>query len=234
MNELIKTLRFNDRDLNLRCIILSSYGSVFSAGHNLKELTIESGNEIHRRIFETATKLMLNLRESPVPIIAKVDGIAAAAGCQLVAACDLVVCTENSSFSTPGSNFGIFCSTPGIALSRVVPQKQAMHMLLTGLPITAQEALRAGLVSKICKDNTELDKEMERICNAIKSKSRSVVERGKRFFYEQNEMTLKSAYKYGEHEMVDNLQTNDGQEGVRSFVEKRKPLWSHFEDKKDS
>lgn len=125
------------------------------------------------------------------------------------------------------ANFGIFCSTPGIVVSRMIPQKQSMYMLLTGLPITADEALRYGLVSRVVSDSDELNVETKKICDEIKAKSRSVVERGKRFFYEQIQMTLNSAYKYGEHEMVENLSMEDGQEGVRSFIEKRKPSWTH-------
>lgn len=128
------------------------------------------------------------------------------------------------------ANFGIFCSTPGIAVARSIGQKHAMYMLLTGLPLSAQEALAAGLVSRVVADGDALDIETLRICDAIKAKSRAVVQRGKRFFHEQTQMTLKSAYKYGEQEMIDNLASRDGQEGVRSFIEKRKPNWTHSDN----
>lgn len=128
------------------------------------------------------------------------------------------------------ANFGIFCSTPGIAVARSIGQKHAMYMLLTGFPLSAQEALAAGLVSRVVADSEALDSETLRVCDAIKVKSRAVVQRGKRFFNEQIQMTLKSAYKYGEQEMVENLASNDGQEGVRSFIEKRKPKWTHKEN----
>lgn len=130
-------------------------------------------------------------------------------------------------FFDNSANFGIFCSTPGIIVSRTVSLKQSLYMLLTGSTIDADEALRSGLITRVVADENELNEEINRICDAIKSKSRPIVQRGKRFFYEQNQMTLKSALKYGEQEMVDNIATNDGQEGVRSFIEKRKPIWKH-------
>lgn len=149
-----------------------------------------------------------------------------AGGLQLAASCDLVVCSEKSTFSTPGASFGIFCSTPGIALSRVVPHMKASYMLLTGLPISSQEALRIGLVSSVVPGE-ELDNEMTRICDAIKSKSRAVVSFGKNFYYQQLDMDLNSAYKKGSKAMADNLQLRDGQEGIKSFIEKRKPVWTN-------
>jgi enoyl-CoA hydratase/carnithine racemase len=140
-----------------------------------------------------------------------------------VASCDIVVCTEKSTFSTPGSSFGIFCSTPGIAL-RVIPRMKSSYMLLTGLPITADEALRVGLVSSVVPKE-ELDHETERICNAIMSKSRAVVSFGKQFYYKQLSMGLNEAYTEGSKAMADNLKLHDGQEGIKSFIEKRKPQW---------
>lgn len=128
------------------------------------------------------------------------------------------------------ANFGIFCSTPGIAVSRTVSQKQALYMLLTGNAISADDALKSGLITRVVPDELELDEEVDRICDSIKSKSRAIVQRGKKFFYEQNQMTMKSAYKYGEQEMIDNIATKDGQEGVRSFIDKRKPEWSHSQE----
>lgn len=210
----------------VRCFVLSAKGHVFSAGHNLKELTPEKGSEFHRQVFAKCSELIGVILKAPVPVIARVDGLAAAAGCQLVASCDMVVCSEESSFSTPGASFGIFCSTPGIAVARAVPRLKASYMLFTGLPINAQEALQAGLVSRVVP-REELDAEIERICGAIKSKSRSVIALGKRFFYEQLSMDIGRAYREGEQVMASNLATADGQEGIRSFVEKRKPTWKH-------
>lgn len=210
----------------LRCIVLSAEGPVFSAGHNLKELRKSNGEDYHRLVFGTCLELMKSIIESPVPVIAAVNGLAAAAGCQLVAQCDIVVCTENSSFSTPGANFGIFCSTPGIAVARSVNRKVASHMLFTGYPVSASEALQAGLVSKVVPAS-QLDDEVKKITDAIKGKSRSVIELGKRFFYQQIERDIMTAYRLGSDVMVDNLALCDAQEGINSFIEKRKPSWSH-------
>ncbi|KAK6624146.1 hypothetical protein RUM44_011004 [Polyplax serrata] len=207
----------------IRCIEISSKGPVFSSGHNLKELA--GGNEsLYLDTFSKCADLMLSIIEGPVPVIAKVNGVAAAAGCQLVATCDIVICSKKSSFSTPGANFGIFCSTPGIALSRCVGRKAAARMLLTGMSINAEEAYKIGLVSKVCEEH-ELDQEVAAHINAIKSKSKAVIELGKKFFYTQVEKDIHSAYNLGARVMTDNLKLVDGQEGLKSFVEKRHPNW---------
>ncbi|XP_019542809.3 enoyl-CoA hydratase domain-containing protein 3, mitochondrial [Aedes albopictus] len=213
-------------DPTVRCFVLSAKGHVFSAGHNLKELTPERGPDFHRQVFAKCSELIGVILRAPVPVIARVDGLAAAAGCQLVASCDMVVCSDSSTFSTPGASFGIFCSTPGIAVARAVPRMKASYMLFTGLPISAQEALESGLVSKVVPSD-RLDQEVETICDAIKGKSRAVIALGKKFFYEQIAMDVNSAYRKGEQVMADNLGTVDGQEGILSFVEKRKPVWRH-------
>uniref|UniRef100_A0A182W3P4 Enoyl-CoA hydratase domain-containing protein 3, mitochondrial n=1 Tax=Anopheles minimus TaxID=112268 RepID=A0A182W3P4_9DIPT len=216
----------NQHNTELRCIVLAAQGRVFSAGHNLKELTAENGPDRHKQVFHKCSELIDAIRLAPVPIIAKVDGLAAAAGCQLVASCDMAVCSDTSTFSTPGASFGIFCSTPGIAVVRAIPRMRAAYMLFTGLPITAKEALEAGLVSKIVP-KTQLDEEVDNICKAIASKSRAVIALGKTFFYKQIALDVSTAYELGEQIMVDNLATIDGREGIKSFVEKRPPRWSH-------
>lgn len=230
MEDLISNIAFNQDDPALRCIVLYGEGKVFSAGHNLKELTSKEGTEHHNQVFSTCSRLMLGIMQCPVPVIAVVQGLAAAAGCQLVATCDIAICTENSTFSTPGANFGIFCSTPGIAVGRAVPRKVAAQMLFTGLPLTAHEALEAGLVSKVVTQET-LDEEVQKVVDAISHKSRSVLELGKKFLYEQLEMDIKTAYRHGEEIMVKNLTMADSQEGIRSFMEKRKPVWTHSSEK---
>jgi enoyl-CoA hydratase/carnithine racemase len=230
MEDLISNITFNQDDPALRCIVLYGEGKVFSAGHNLKELTSKEGTEYHNQVFSTCSQLMLGIMQCPVPVIAVVEGLAAAAGCQLVATCDITICTENSTFSTPGANFGIFCSTPGIAVGRAVHRKVAARMLFTGLPLTAHEALEAGLVSKVVTQET-LDEEVQKVVDAISHKSRSVLELGKKFLYEQLEMDIKTAYRYGEEIMVKNLTMVDSQEGIRSFMEKRKPVWTHSSEK---
>lgn len=224
MQSLIDEIKKNENDKALRVIVVQSTGSVFSAGHNLKELATDY--EGQKSVFNKCHELIKGIINSPVPIIAKVDGLAAAAGLQLVASCDITICSDKSTFSTPGSSFGIFCSTPGIAISRVIPRMKSSYMLLTGLPISADEALRSGLVSSVvCSE--DLDKELERICDAIKTKSRAIVSFGKKFYYQQLNMNLNSAYEAGSTVMADNLQLADGQEGIRSFIEKRKPQWKH-------
>lgn len=227
MAELIEKINEDRDNKDVRCIVLSAEGNIFSAGHNLKELYL--GNDSERvckiqAVFNTATKLMNSIIDSPLPIIAKVDGLAAAAGCQLVAQCDIAVCSDKSTFSTPGINFGIFCSTPGIALARSVHRKTLVRMLFTGKPIDSHEAKMSGLVSVVCKAE-DLDKEVKSICNDIKSKSRKLVTLGKQFYYRQSEMELKQAYEEGCKWMTDNVLMEEGQEGVLSFMEKRKPSW---------
>ena len=167
---------------------------------------------------------------SPVPVIAAVDGLAAAAGCQLIAACDIVICTETSSFSTPGANFGIFCSTPGIPLVRSVPKKTAMYMLFTGSSISGREAYDVGLVSKVVPKE-KFEEEIEKITSAINEKSRSVMHIGKTFLYEQMDLDVSTAYFLGTEKMVNNLKLKDAQEGIKSFTEKRKPVWKHNYEK---
>lgn len=219
---LLKGITTDISDPNLRCIVISALGNVFSAGHNLKQLAQENGAEVFSK-FETLMNFMVSC---PVPIITAVDGLAAAAGCQLVAQSDIAICTERSSFSTPGATFGIFCSTPGIPLARCVPRKLCAYMLFTGRPISSEQALQHGLVSKVASKD-KLEVELETIINDIKSKSRSVIELGKKFYYEQMDLPLETAYNRGSSVMTSNLRIHDGQEGLRSFVEKRKPNWKH-------
>ncbi|GJQ80079.1 hypothetical protein Trydic_g19362 [Trypoxylus dichotomus] len=208
MQELIKNIKQNENNQQLRVIVITSEGPVFSAGHNMKELLPESGRELHERVFNVSSTLMMSIIDSPVPVIARVDGLAAAAGCQLVAQCDMAVCTDVSKFSTPGAQFGIFCSTPGIPIARSVQKMTALRMLFTGLPITAQEAKEGGLVSVVCGKEA-IDEELNKITSAIISKSRSVIE-------------------LGSTTMVDNINLKDGQEGIkkkseRFFLKKRTP-----------
>ncbi|XP_011503372.1 PREDICTED: enoyl-CoA hydratase domain-containing protein 3, mitochondrial isoform X2 [Ceratosolen solmsi marchali] len=230
MHAILQCLTTDSEDLSLRSIVITAEsGTIFSAGHNLKELISSYGEEHHRAIFDTCGQLMKAISECPVPVIAAVDGLATAAGCQLVAACDIVVGTERSSFSTPGVNFGIFCSTPGIPLIRNVPKKVAAHMLFTGLPISAVEAYQAGLVSKIVPIDM-LEQEINKITDAINQKSRSVIQLGKQFIKKQLEMDIDKAYSLGTEIMVKNLKLKDAQEGIKSFTEKRKPSWNHNYD----
>ncbi|CAK1555641.1 unnamed protein product [Leptosia nina] len=226
MKHLVDAVNRNNDDISLRAIVLSANGKIFSAGHNLKELQESTGIDQHKLVFNKASDLMKSIVQSPVPVIAKVNGFAAAAGCQLVATCDIIICSETSKFSTPGANFGVFCSTPGIAIGRSMPKSRAMFMLLTGEPITAQEAYESGLVTKVVAEEN-LDSEVNNIIEKIKLKSRSVIAIGKEFYYKQIDMSLLDAYRLGEDIMVQTINSNDGQEGIRSFVEKRKATWFH-------
>lgn len=210
---------------DLRCVLLTAQGPAFSAGHNLKDI-LAGDRPSHDELFELCRKMMADVRATPVPVVASVSGVAAAAGCQLVAACDVVVAAETATFSTPGVTVGLFCSTPGVPLSRAVPRKVAAMMLMTGRPLTAQQALQAGLVSLVVPKE-ELEAETQRVVASILGKSKPVLALGKDFFYRQLEMTEDEAYREGSDVMVHNINTPDGQEGIRSFVEKRKPDWTH-------
>ncbi|EGV95420.1 Enoyl-CoA hydratase domain-containing protein 3, mitochondrial [Cricetulus griseus] len=171
-------------------------------------------------------QVMMLIRNHPVPIIAMVNGLATAAGCQLVASCDIAVASDKSSFATPGVNVGLFCSTPAVALGRAVPRKVALEMLFTGEPISAQEAVRHGLISKVVPEE-QLEEETVRIAKKIASLSRPVVALGKATFYKQLPQDLRTAYYLASQAMVDNLALQDGQEGIEAFIQKRKPIWSH-------
>lgn len=210
---------------SLRCIVLKSSGSVFSSGHDLKELK-QSNEEGRQKIFGKCSDLMVGIRKIPVPVIAQVNGLAAAAGCQLVASCDIVIATSKSQFSTPGASVGLFCSTPGVAVSRAVPQKVASYMLFTGNNISAQEALQSGLVSKVVTEE-EIEQETSALVEAILKKSRSVLALGKEFFYQQLREDITSAYQKGSEVMVDNLSLDEAHEGISAFFEKRNPVWQH-------
>ncbi|KAG8515945.1 Enoyl-CoA hydratase domain-containing protein 3, mitochondrial, partial [Galemys pyrenaicus] len=211
---------------DLKVIIISAEGPVFSSGHDLKELTEEQGPDYHTQIFQTCSEVMMQIQRHPVPVIAMVNGLATAAGCQLVASCDIAVASDKSSFATPGVNIGLFCSTPGVALGRAVPRKVALEMLFTGEPISAQEALRHGLLSKVVPEE-RLEEETMKIAKKIASLSRSVVSLGKAAFYKQLPQDLTTAYCLTSQAMVDNVALQDGQEGIKAFIQKRKPNWSH-------
>ncbi|XP_053344373.1 enoyl-CoA hydratase domain-containing protein 3, mitochondrial [Clarias gariepinus] len=217
-------------DKDLRVIIISAQGLVFSSGHDLKELTSAQGRDYHTRVFSVCSEVMSLIQDLPVPVIAMVNGIATAAGCQLVASCDIAVATDKSSFATPGVNVGLFCSTPGVAIGRAVPRKIAMEMLFTGRPITAQEALLHGLVSKVVPEEC-LEEETLAIARRICESSRPVVALGKAAFQRQMAQGRDAAYATAAAVMVDNLALRDGQEGIRAFLEKRRPLWTNSTEK---
>jgi len=215
---------------SVRSIVIRGQGTVFSAGHNLKEMTADRGYDYHMKIFDTCEKMMLLVNQVPVPVIGVVTGLAAAAGCQLVSSCDLVLATPTARFSTPGASVGLFCHTPGVPLARKVPRAVSGYMLLTGDTITAQEAYNAGLVSKLVQTE-DLEAELEKTCAAIASKPRGVIALGKKFYHRQMELPLQAAYKEGGLVMAENLQYRDAQEGIEAFKNKRKPIFCHSDDK---
>lgn len=230
LESLRKSILYEADRKDLRVIIISAKGPVFSSGHDLKELTSAQGREYHTQVFSTCSEVMTLIQDIPVPVIAMVNGVATAAGCQLVASCDIAVTSEKSTFATPGVNVGLFCSTPAVAIGRAVPRKVAMEMLFTGTPISAHDALLHGLVSKVVPESCLEDETLaiaQRICQA----SQPVVALGKATFYRQMAQGRDAAYATTSKVMVDNLALTEGQEGIRAFIEKRKPVWSHKAEK---
>ena len=213
------------RDPRVRVVIIAGAGKAFCAGHDLKEMRAQPGHEaVADGAFSRASQLMLSITRLPQPVIARVHGFAFAAGCQLVAQCDLAVASRNAQFATSGVKFGLFCNTPGVALARSVGRKQAMEMLLTGEPIDAQTALERGLVNRVVAGEA-LDVEIARLTQAIIEKTPVAIASGKRTFYEQLEMGLEDAYKVATQAMVKNMSTEDATEGIDAFTAKRKPVW---------
>lgn len=216
-------------DPSVRAVIIAANGPAFSAGHDLKQLTArrsdaDGGKAYFRQIMTACSTMMQRIVALPQPVIACVSGIATAAGCQLVATCDLAVASEDARFATPGVDIGLFCSTPMVALSRNIPRKNAMHMLLTGEPVNADEAARLGLVNRVVPKGTELDAAFALACK-VAAKSTATVKIGKQAFYRQAEMSLTDAYSYASEVMTENMMTRDASEGICAFVEKRPPEW---------
>lgn len=212
------------QDASVRVVILKAAGPGFCAGHDLKEMRADPGREAAERVFRTCARLMTSIVRLPQPVIAQVHGIATAAGCQLVATCDLAVCAEEARFATPGVQIGLFCSTPMVALSRAVSRKAAMEMLLLGEPIDAGEALRIGLVNRVLPA-ADLDATVAAMAGRIASKARRVVAIGKEAFGRQIEMGLDDAYAYAAEVMTRNMLMADAQEGIDAFIGKRSPVW---------
>jgi len=220
-------LAFDDiaTDQAVRVVILAGAGQGFCAGHDLKEVRANQEDQTYAEaLFAECAELMLAIVRLPKPVIARVHGIATAAGCQLVATCDLALTADDARFATPGVNIGLFCSTPMVALSRNVTPKQAMQMLLTGDPIDAATALRFGLVNEIVPA-AELEARTAALARQLASKSPLTLAIGKEAFYRQLELPLADAYDYSRQAMVRNLQTLDAQEGIAAFIDKRPPRW---------
>ena len=229
MSVLMDEIKGASSDRSIRVIVLSAIGNVFSSGHDLKEITAarekdDRGEVYFKNLFDSCSELMQLIVNAPQPVIAQVDGVATAAGCQLVASCDLAIASYESKFATPGVNLGLFCSTPMVALSRNVNKKNAMEMLLTGDFINADRAKEIGLINNtVLKE--ELTLEVDKLAEKIASKSMMTVSTGKKAFYAQVEMGLSEAYKYTSKTMTDNLLKCDAKEGINAFLEKRSPDW---------
>ncbi|MCX7351224.1 MAG: enoyl-CoA hydratase [Alphaproteobacteria bacterium] len=230
MSALTATLEGAATDKAVRVIVLAAEGPAFSSGHNLKEITAhradaDKGAAYFASLFDACAKLMLGIVNHPKPVIAEVAGLASAAGCQLVATCDLAIAAEGARFCTPGVNIGLFCSTPMVALSRNVPSKHAMEMLLTGDIFEAQDALRFGLVNRVVPAG-ELTATATAIATKIASKSMVTVRTGKQAFYRQRDLPLAEAYAYTARVMTENLLMRDAEEGIAAFIAKRPPNWT--------
>jgi enoyl-CoA hydratase/carnithine racemase len=211
-------------DEALRLVVLAAEGKAFCAGHDLREMRAQPAHDYYRQLFAQCTRVMLSIRNLPVPVIARVQGIATAAGCQLVAQCDLAVAASHARFAVSGVNLGLFCSTPGVPLSRNVPRKQAFEMLVTGEFIDAREALARGLVNRIAEP-AELDAEIERLASTIVAKPRVAIAMGKKIFYAQAELGIEAAYAEAGETMACNMMQEAALEGVQAFIEKRAPRW---------
>ena len=207
-------------------IIIEGAGKGFSAGHNLKEVKSLKKKKNYQKLFNLCSKLMLLIVEGRKPVIAKVHGAAYAAGCQLVASCDLAFSSKDALFSTPGVNIGLFCSTPMVAVSRKIKRKSMMKMLLTGEPISAKYAKEIGLINDFYP-KSKLDNEVLKIAKKIASKSNLTIKIGKQTFYKQLEMPLRKAYAYTSRMMTKNMMAMDAKEGISAFLEKRRPVWKN-------
>lgn len=213
------------RDEQVRVVVLAAEGRAFCAGHNLKDMARHTELAYYQQLFAQCSRMMLSIQKLPVPVIARVQGIATAAGCQLVAQCDLAVASSDARFATSGIQYGLFCSTPSVPLVRNMPIKQSMEMLLTGEFIDAQTALHYGLLNRVSEPE-RLDAAVEELVWAIVSKPRTAIRMGKELVYRQREMGLESAYQLAGQTMATNMLDTDAQEGAQAFLEKRKPGWS--------
>jgi enoyl-CoA hydratase/carnithine racemase len=224
MTTLLAELGRAASDPEVRAIVIAGAGPAFCAGHDLRELRADPKRETYEHVFALCSELMLTIVRLPKPVIAEVDGVATAAGCQLVATCDLAIAAEEARFATPGVNIGLFCSTPMVALSRVVGRKAAMEMLLTGELIDAATARSLGLVNRVVRQG-ELRAAVDGLARQIAGKSAFTVKIGKEAFYRQAELDLTSAYRYAAEVMTTNMLAEDAGEGIDAFLAKRAPVW---------
>ena len=223
MDEALGHLDSAENDSEARVVVIRAEGPVFSSGHDLRELA-EGDIEDQTILFARCTTLMETIRLLSKPVIAQAQGLATAAGCQLVATCDLAVASEDAAFATPGVDIGLFCTTPAVALGRAAPLKRTMEMLLTGQPISAEDALKAGLVNRVVPAD-RLEDETFALAKKVASAPTSTIAIGKSAFYRQMTMDRPRAYELAQRVMVENLQTADAKEGIGAFLEKREPRW---------
>jgi enoyl-CoA hydratase/carnithine racemase len=216
-------------DAKVRAVVIAANGTAFSAGHDMKELTArrtdpDRGRAYFAQTMNACSAMMQAIVQLPKPVVAAVQGVATAAGCQLVASCDLAVASEAATFATPGVDIGLFCSTPMVALSRNVPRKHAMEMLLTGEPVSATAARDMGLINRVVAAGAEREAAIE-LAQSIANKSAHTVKIGKAAFYRQLEMSLGEAYRYASEVMTENMLARDAEEGIAAFIDKREPKW---------
>ena len=226
LGELLSTLEAIAIDPSVRVVVIAGAGSAFCAGHDLKQMRANPDKTYYDRLFAQCSRMMMALTRLPQPVIARVHGIATAAGCQLVAQCDLAVASDQARFAVSGINVGLFCSTPSVSLGRNVLRKQAMEMLLTGDFIDAQRAEERGLVNRVVPAD-RLDAEVRKLADAIIGKSQVAVSTGKKMFYRQLELGMEAAYAYAAEVMACNMMANDAGEGIDAFMQKRAPKWEN-------
>ena len=229
INTLNKIILDSAKNNEAKVIIIRSVGKIFSAGHNLKEISLhrkdsDKGLKFFTTLISSCSNLMLNILNNPKPVIAEVNGVATAAGCQLIASCDLAYASDKALFATPGVNIGLFCSTPMVALSRVAKNKHSMEMLLTGDMIDSKKAKQIALINNYF-DEKSLSYEVNLIAKKITSKSSLTLKIGKKAFYDQSEMNVGDAYQYASEIMIKNMMEYDAEEGIDAFLEKRNPEW---------
>ncbi len=212
------------KDDSVRVAVIAGNGTAYCAGHDLKEVRSKSGHSEFSDLFNRCSAMMMSIVKLPKPVIASVQGMATAAGCQLAASCDLAVAAESASFATPGVHIGLFCSTPMVALSRKTSRAAAMEMLLTGIPVPAEQARSIGLVNHVVPDSALGEKTLE-LAGLIAAKSPHTLAIGKEAFHRQLEMPLEEAYGYASEVMATNMAAHDAQEGIDAFIAKRKPVW---------
>ncbi|HVY58750.1 MAG TPA: enoyl-CoA hydratase, partial [Xanthobacteraceae bacterium] len=229
LDALLEALTAAAAERSVRAVVIAANGPAFCAGHDLKEMTAhrsdpDGGRAFYAFIMQTCSRTMQEIVRLPKPVIAAIQGTATAAGCQLVASCDLAVTSSAAKFATPGVDIGLFCSTPMVALSRNVARKHAMEMLLTGEMISAEDAYRFGLVNRVVPPGREREEALN-FARKIAAKSSHVLKIGKEAFYRQLEMGLTDAYAYASHVMVENMLARDAEEGICAFIDKRRPTW---------